>query len=74
MIPNIGPMEIAIVVILLLIIFGPKKLPDLGRSAGKSLQEFRTGLTSKHEADDEEALPKGESTETEATRSRTEVA
>ncbi len=73
MIPNIGPMEIAIVVILLLIIFGPRKLPDLGRSAGKSLREFRSGLSNMHEdVTRDEKLPVGES-ETEPARARTEV-
>lgn len=55
MIPNIGPMEVAIVLILLLVIFGPKKLPELGRSAGKSLTEFRAGLSGKHDDEEEKA-------------------
>jgi sec-independent protein translocase protein TatA len=42
--PNIGGWEIAIVVVLLLIIFGPKKLPELGSSLGKSIRGFRKGL------------------------------
>jgi sec-independent protein translocase protein TatA len=33
--PNIGPMEIAIVLIIALVVFGPSKLPELGKSAGK---------------------------------------
>jgi len=40
----IGPWEIAIVVVLALLIFGPKKLPDLGSSLGKSITGFRKGL------------------------------
>jgi sec-independent protein translocase protein TatA len=39
--PNIGPMEIAIVLMIALIVFGPKRLPELGRSLGKGIQEFR---------------------------------
>ncbi|MDQ2699852.1 MAG: twin-arginine translocase TatA/TatE family subunit, partial [Actinomycetota bacterium] len=35
--PNIGPFEIAIVLIIALIVFGPKRLPELGRSLGKGL-------------------------------------
>ena len=42
--PNIGGWEIAIVVVLILIIFGPKKLPELGSSLGKSIRGFRKGL------------------------------
>ncbi len=40
----IGPWEIAIVLILALLIFGPKKLPDLGSSLGRSITGFRKGL------------------------------
>jgi sec-independent protein translocase protein TatA len=41
---NIGWAEIAIVVVLLLIVFGPKKLPELGASLGKSIRGFKKGL------------------------------
>jgi sec-independent protein translocase protein TatA len=44
-------MEIAIVLIIVLLIFGPKKLPELARSAGKSLQEFQSGLRHQHDRD-----------------------
>jgi sec-independent protein translocase protein TatA len=40
----IGPWEIAIVVIIALLIFGPKKLPDLGSSLGKSIRGFKQGM------------------------------
>jgi sec-independent protein translocase protein TatA len=39
--PNIGPMEIAIVLIIALVVFGPKRLPELGKSLGKGIQEFK---------------------------------
>jgi sec-independent protein translocase protein TatA len=39
--PNIGPLEIVIVLIIALVVFGPKRLPELGRSMGKGLREFR---------------------------------
>jgi sec-independent protein translocase protein TatA len=42
--PNIGGWEIAIVLVLILIIFGPKKLPELGSSLGKSIRGFRKSL------------------------------
>lgn len=45
MIPNIGPLEIAIVLIIALIVFGPKRLPELGKSLGKGLSEFREGVS-----------------------------
>ena len=44
MLGNIGPLEIAIVLIIALIVFGPKRLPELGRSLGKGIREFRGSL------------------------------
>jgi sec-independent protein translocase protein TatA len=44
--PNIGPLELAIVLVIALIIFGPKKLPELGRSMGRGIREFKGSLTS----------------------------
>ncbi|ADM36668.1 MULTISPECIES: sec-independent protein translocase protein TatAY [Bacillus] len=49
----IGPGSLAVIAIVALIIFGPKKLPELGKAAGDTLREFKNatkGLTS----DDEE--------------------
>jgi len=39
--PNIGPMEIIVVLIIALVVFGPKRLPELGKSLGKGIQEFK---------------------------------
>ncbi len=39
--PHIGAPELIIIVILALIIFGPGKLPDLGKAVGKTIREFR---------------------------------
>jgi sec-independent protein translocase protein TatA len=43
--PQIGPMEIAIVLIIALLIVGPKKLPALGRSLGGGMREFKDSIT-----------------------------
>jgi sec-independent protein translocase protein TatA len=43
--PNIGPMEIVVVLILALIVLGPKRLPDVGRSLGRSMREFRESVS-----------------------------
>jgi sec-independent protein translocase protein TatA len=43
--PNIGPMELIIVLVLALIILGPQKLPDAGRSLGRGMREFKDSLT-----------------------------
>ena len=43
--PNIGPTELVIVLVLALLILGPKRLPDAGRSLGRGIREFKDGLT-----------------------------
>ena len=50
---GIGPLEIVIVLIIVLIIFGPKRLPDLGRSLGKGMREFKESVT----GNDQDELP-----------------
>ncbi len=42
---QIGPLEIAIIVVLVVLIFGAKRLPELGRSLGNGLREFKDGVT-----------------------------
>jgi sec-independent protein translocase protein TatA len=43
--PNVGPLELAIVLIIALVVFGPKRLPELGRSLGKGIREFRGSVS-----------------------------
>jgi sec-independent protein translocase protein TatA len=43
--PSIGPMEIAVVLIIALLVLGPKKLPDMGRSIGHGMREFKDAVT-----------------------------
>jgi sec-independent protein translocase protein TatA len=40
---GIQPIHIVIIIVVALLIFGPKRLPDMGRSIGKALSEFRSG-------------------------------
>jgi sec-independent protein translocase protein TatA len=54
--PNIGPMEIGIVLLIALIVFGPKKLPELGSSLGKGIREFK-GSISGGDHDETPAVP-----------------
>jgi sec-independent protein translocase protein TatA len=42
-----GPLEIVIILVIVLIIFGPKRLPDLGRSLGNGMREFKDSVTGK---------------------------
>lgn len=39
--PNIGAAELMLIVVVALLVFGPRKLPELGRSVGQALREFR---------------------------------
>ena len=43
--PNIGPMELIIVLVIALVVLGPKRLPDAGKSLGKGIREFKDGIT-----------------------------
>ena len=52
--PNIGPLEIVVILIIALVVFGPKRLPELGRSMGKGIGEFRGSVTGNHDDDDED--------------------
>jgi len=56
---GIGPMELVIVLVIALIILGPKRLPEVGRSLGHGMREFKdsiSGNSSKDDDDDDLAL------------------
>ena len=50
--PNIGPMELILLGVLAIIIFGPSKLPEIGRSLGKSMREFKDSVSGVTEVKD----------------------
>jgi sec-independent protein translocase protein TatA len=56
--PNVGPLELVVVLIIALVIFGPKRLPELGRSMGKGIREFRGSISGKGDDDDDEESSK----------------
>jgi sec-independent protein translocase protein TatA len=56
--PNIGPLEIAIVLVIALVVLGPKRLPELGKSMGKGIREFKGSLS----MDDEDEIAPESST------------
>jgi len=41
---NLGMGEIALLIVLALVLFGPKRLPEMGRAAGKAIREFKSAL------------------------------
>ncbi len=43
--PGIGPMELVIVLVLALLVLGPKRLPEAGRSLGRGMRNFKSSLT-----------------------------
>jgi sec-independent protein translocase protein TatA len=45
----IGPWEIAILLVIVLLVFGPKRLPEMGRSLGRGMREFKNSITGKDE-------------------------
>ena len=52
---SIGPMELVIVLVLALLILGPKRLPEAGRAVGKGMREFKDSITGAS-ADDEDEV------------------
>jgi sec-independent protein translocase protein TatA len=51
--PTPSPVELIIILVVVLIVFGPKRLPDLGRSLGRGMREFKDSVTGK----DKDELP-----------------
>ena len=57
--PNIGPMELMIVLAIALIVLGPKKLPEVGKSVGKGMREFKDAISGDGRKDDQDELVAG---------------
>ena len=54
MFSGIGPTELIIVLVIVLVIFGPKRLPGLGRQLGAGMREFWDSITGKGGDDDDD--------------------
>ena len=56
--PNVGPLELVVILAIALIVLGPKKLPEVGRSIGKGMREFKESLNGESDQrDDEDERP-----------------
>jgi sec-independent protein translocase protein TatA len=51
---QIGPLEIVLVIVVLLVVFGPKRLPSFGRSLGSGIREFKESVTGEEKGRDTE--------------------
>lgn len=60
LIPSIGPWELILILAVVLIIFGPGKLPEVGKSLGKTIKEFRKASTETAEQLEEAVKEAGE--------------
>ena len=56
--------QIAIVLVIALLVFGPKRLPELGRSLGNGMREFKDSITGDSKDEDEDVPPTIEGTAT----------
>jgi sec-independent protein translocase protein TatA len=51
---NLGPLELVIILVIVLVVFGPKRLPGLGKQLGTGMREFRESIAGKGKDDDEQ--------------------
>ena len=58
--PNLGPVEIIAILVIVFLLFGATRLPKLGKSMGQSIRGFKTGLHEDLPDDDDEKPAKGE--------------
>ncbi len=55
--PNIGPMEIVLLLLLALLLFGAKRLPEIGRSLGTGMREFKDSVSGDKKVETRSELP-----------------
>lgn len=54
--PNIGPMELIVVLVIVLLVFGPKRLPGLGKQLGSGMREFKESIGGSSSSKDDDDL------------------
>jgi sec-independent protein translocase protein TatA len=60
MLPEIGITGLIVILIVALLVFGPKRLPEIGRSLGKGMREFKDSITGGSDEDKAELPPRSE--------------
>ena len=53
---NVGPLELVIVLVIALVILGPKRLPEVGKSIGNGMREFKDAISGNYKDDDEDEI------------------
>jgi sec-independent protein translocase protein TatA len=51
---GIGPMELVIVLVIALLVLGPKRLPEVGRSIGRGMRDFKESISSSRDDDEDD--------------------
>lgn len=51
---NVGPLELVIVLVIALVILGPKRLPEVGKSIGNGMREFKDAISGNSKDDDDD--------------------
>ena len=54
MLPNIGPMELIVVLAIALMVLGPKRLPQAGKSLGRGIREFKGAISGDNHRDEDD--------------------
>jgi sec-independent protein translocase protein TatA len=70
---GISPAELAILLVIVLLLFGAKRLPEIGRSLGSGMREFKDSISGKREDDDRAELPRPTEEERVSARERDSV-
>ena len=52
--PNVGPMELIVILAIALIVLGPKRLPEVGKSLGRGMREFKESLSGERRDEDDD--------------------